>query len=361
MAGGGFTKKLNFLIKTYSCLRFPQNFSDYLPVTEESVRVESSYIARLKNRLKAKSILGRLQVKELKKTYQSLSDEYSREMFLRLILIKLFPGASQIFPRYWSDYLTKTDKYKQLIIDSDCLSIVSAGHDVSYSLFDLRNIGFPIKMYYSLHDTIIDFVLEQYRYKDIVKVADGDVVINGGACYGNTALYLAHLAGERGKVYAFEFMEENLELYQKNMDMNPEIKDRIQLVQRPLGADSSEVLYGYKNGPATTLYQEKNERCDREYRAISIDDFVEDNNIQKIDFIKLDIEGSELRTLHGAKNTIRRFRPKLAICIYHKKEDLWELPAFIKELIPEYNLYVDHFTVKDQESVLFAVTSDKLD
>lgn len=76
----------------------------------------------------------------------------------------------------------------------------------------------------------------------------------------------------------------------------------------------------------------------------------------RVTTIKMDIEGSELEALKGARETIRRDKPKLAICIYHKTEDLWEIPLYIKSLIPEYRFYIRHHGPSGlYDSVLYAV------
>ena len=81
---------------------------------------------------------------------------------------------------------------------------------------------------------------------------------------------------------------------------------------------------------------------------------VRQEGLERVDFIKMDIEGSELEALKGAKNTIKRHKPRLAICIYHKIEDFYTIPKYIKELVPEYKLYVKHHTDREWETVLYA-------
>ncbi len=75
---------------------------------------------------------------------------------------------------------------------------------------------------------------------------------------------------------------------------------------------------------------------------------------EEVTYIKMDIEGSELRALKGAKNTILRCKPKLAICIYHKSYDVIELALYILSLVPEYKLGIRHYAANMCETVLYA-------
>lgn len=75
----------------------------------------------------------------------------------------------------------------------------------------------------------------------------------------------------------------------------------------------------------------------------------------KATFIKMDVEGSELASLEGAKETIRKWHPKLAICIYHKPEDIFEIPNYILELNPDYKLFIRHYSSYLWETVLYAI------
>ena len=75
----------------------------------------------------------------------------------------------------------------------------------------------------------------------------------------------------------------------------------------------------------------------------------------KVTFIKLDIEGSELEALWGAVKIIRRDKPRLAISIYHKPQDYFEIPLYIKELVPEYKLYIRHHKLNKNDTVVYAM------
>lgn len=89
-----------------------------------------------------------------------------------------------------------------------------------------------------------------------------------------------------------------------------------------------------------------------EIPVISIDESLEG---EPASFIKMDIEGAELNALKGAKETIRKYKPKLAICVYHKPLDIVEIPLYIKELVPEYNIYLRHYHYGASETVCYAV------
>lgn len=68
----------------------------------------------------------------------------------------------------------------------------------------------------------------------------------------------------------------------------------------------------------------------------------------------MDIEGAELEALKGAAETIKKNRPRLAICLYHKDEDIVDIPQYVKELVPEYKLYIRHYNVGLIDIVLYA-------
>lgn len=91
--------------------------------------------------------------------------------------------------------------------------------------------------------------------------------------------------------------------------------------------------------------------------TVSIDARKLDDVLQgkKVTFIKMDIEGAELAALRGAEKIIREQRPKLAICVYHKPEDIWEIPSLILSYNPDYRLYLRHYSITEAETVLYAI------
>ena len=75
---------------------------------------------------------------------------------------------------------------------------------------------------------------------------------------------------------------------------------------------------------------------------------------EKPTIIKMDVEGFEFETLKGADTIIRSLKPKLAICIYHKTLDFYEIPLYLKSLVPEYKFKIRQHEPGFCETVLYA-------
>ena len=76
---------------------------------------------------------------------------------------------------------------------------------------------------------------------------------------------------------------------------------------------------------------------------------------ERATFIKMDVEGAELKSLIGAANTIKKYKPRLAISIYHKPSDIYEIPQLLMEYRTDYRFYIRHYTSYIWETVLYAV------
>ena len=82
-----------------------------------------------------------------------------------------------------------------------------------------------------------------------------------------------------------------------------------------------------------------------------------DNCIGKktIDFIKMDIEGGESAAISGAAQTIKKSRPALAICVYHKPDDFWKIPEQVLSISSGYSIYMRHYSEVSDETVMFFI------
>ena len=87
--------------------------------------------------------------------------------------------------------------------------------------------------------------------------------------------------------------------------------------------------------------------------VLSIDDFMKDKEAPT--FIKMDIEGSETEALLGAKKIIKKYKPKLAISVYHNATDLWKIPLLIKSLNNDYKIYLRHYSNEIMDTICYAV------
>ena len=82
-----------------------------------------------------------------------------------------------------------------------------------------------------------------------------------------------------------------------------------------------------------------------------------DNILQgrRVSYISMDIEGAEHNALLGAEETLRRWKPQVAVCAYHRREDLYDLPLLLRSFVPEYRFFLRHYTHDQTETVLYAL------
>jgi FkbM family methyltransferase len=77
-------------------------------------------------------------------------------------------------------------------------------------------------------------------------------------------------------------------------------------------------------------------------------------------YIKFDVEGAEHDAIVGGTKTIRANMPVLAVCLYHKPEDLWDVPLLVRSIRPDYKMYVRRYSDERWETVLYAVPPDRV-
>lgn len=125
--------------------------------------------------------------------------------------------------------------------------------------------------------------------------------------------------------------------------------DQIRLNQAGLSSGSGRMSAKSASGLLQSVALQTS--TEGEIAAVSLDAYLEG---EKVTLIKADVEGMELPLLAGAAQTIRRYRPKLAICVYHYPPDIPEIMAEIRGLVPDYRFSLRHHSPQLMETVLYA-------
>ena len=189
---------------------------------------------------------------------------------------------------------------------------------------------------------LVAFELGQYEDAQ----AD-EVVIDGGAGFGETALVFAQHVGAKGHVVAVELDDDNRALVQRNLALNPRLAERITVASGALwDTAGDEIEYVSMGGMSSVL------GTGSRARTLTIDGL----GLERVDRIKLDVEGAEPHALRGAERTLVRDRPRLAVAAYHRDDDLALLPPLIHEIEPSYRFRLGHFTPGLTETILSART-----
>ncbi|WFN37128.1 FkbM family methyltransferase [Methanomicrobium antiquum] len=196
-----------------------------------------------------------------------------------------------------------------------------------------------------------DFIFNQYFDKKIIKLSEFEKFVDCGGFIGDTTEMFINHVTNFSKIYFYEPQSDNFNKASTYLSSwEKDVFDKI--ILRNVGVGKENALLKIKaNGANSTISSEKG--C--EIEVVSLDNDIK----EPISFIKMDIEGSELDALNGAKRHIIDEKPKLAICVYHKPNDLWEISELILEMNPSYKLYLRQYKLDDgnnpYESVLYAI------
>lgn len=178
----------------------------------------------------------------------------------------------------------------------------------------------------------------QYFSKDIVNLSQDENFVDCGAYIGDTLENFAELTNNNFEnYYAFEMDCNNFKILQEKA--NEIINKGSKIECLPYGVWNEDTILKYGTMSSEDSYSIFNEKETKQVKAVKLDTILDG---KKITFIKMDIEGAEMNALIGAKEIIQTQHPKMAICVYHRIEDLWQIPLFIKNLYPEYRIYLRH-------------------
>jgi len=353
-----------FLIRLFTTMLFSlkNNYKDNYDFQRFGVPLYKTPIKKIKNILGSRyynnlrTMLPYYQ--NLNKIYYLLSDLNSRELYTKVLAYRILGYKKVKLPLNNKEREKKVEYYKKYADYNDFIDVdFIFDRKLRLFKFDLTDImKEPFSIFATeriINNNIYD---KQYKYSNAtasVKPDFGDVVFDCGACYGDTTLFFAHEVGEDGMVYSFEFNKNNLNVMNKNVQLNSILKKRIKIVPKPLSRVPNEEFCFYENGPGSNIKSKQFGAPKLYVYSESIDNFVDKEKI-KVDFIKMDIEGSELDALKGGEITIRKFKPKLAISIYHSMDDFANIPLWIYNLNLGYKFYIGHYSIHSEETILYA-------
>lgn len=196
-----------------------------------------------------------------------------------------------------------------------------------------------------------DYIYKQYFDKNIMKFSENEVFVDCGGFIGDTVSLFIDNVQSFKKIHVYEPDPINYRKATKLLSKNEKDNiDKIQFHNTGVGIENISSKMSLSG-----LGSKISDNGDYDVQIVSLDDDIH----EPITFIKMDIEGFELDALKGARNHILSNKPKLAICVYHKPDDLWEIPEYILSLNPEYKLYLRQYMFNDGENafdtILYAI------
>jgi len=191
-----------------------------------------------------------------------------------------------------------------------------------------------------------------YFRNEYIKFGNDEILIDCGAYIGDTIKLfkkvIKHFNGSVKKIVAFEPHVENFKILRK------EHKEIIAINTGVWDSDTKLTFFSKGTGTVSTFSNEDSIMEEGDNNIISVKSIDNCPECEGVTILKMDIEGSELKALIGAKNTIEKYKPRLAICIYHSDEDMIQIPEWIHENFPEYKLFVRHYLkYRYAETVLY--------
>ncbi|MBN1468110.1 MAG: FkbM family methyltransferase, partial [Fusobacteriaceae bacterium] len=190
---------------------------------------------------------------------------------------------------------------------------------------------------------VYDEASQEYFPNGIIQCTDNEIFVDCGAFHGETVIDFINKYSKYKKIYSYEPEFNN---YNK-AKMNLESYVDVILINKGVFNKNTTISFFSNRGDSSRI----DKLGEGKIEVICLDDDIK----EKVTFIKMDVEGAERKALEGAKKLILKYYPKLAICVYHKADDLRILYGFIKKININYKFYLRHHSQLYYGTVLYAV------
>jgi len=253
---------------------------------------------------------------------------------------------SHISGRYKEWNIISLDKYLQKKHDETIYISSTKYHTEQYE--QLVSAGIRKENIVNIGEMMLK-VWDECQYFDLpeLKIRKGknEVFVDGGCYDGSNSVRFVQWADGNGRIWAFEPDMKNLKRCEDRF--RAEGIGQYELINKGLWSRETQLCFENDSSEGSRFHDGGKTIVP----VASLDETVNG----EVTFIKLDIEGAEYEALLGAKRIISKFMPKLAVSVYHKREDIWELPELILKINPQYKLFLRHYSLDRVETVLYAV------
>jgi FkbM family methyltransferase len=266
----------------------------------------------------------------------TVKDDLLKRGFVDVLLPIDYYGYFETFLG-WKYWLSS----KKYIIDNK-LKIFEARNLLQDNFIFDSIINYRLGKYVDFSLLISDL---QYHPKSIGKWPEPLFFVDAGGFNGDTVEEIVNLGYVIDTVYGFEPDTKNFIDYCETMK-----RLNIRAINFPCGIGEDNEIIPFSNDGFDGNYFGEGEIG---LPVCSLDNVLTSN---PVNLIKMDIEGFEKEALRGANNLLKNNKPCLAISLYHKPEDLWEIPLLIDSICPDtyvYNIFVH--TLNTFDSVLYAI------
>ena len=203
------------------------------------------------------------------------------------------------------------------------------------------------------------------QYLDFLHYDQMKMAIEGGVFDGGTALAFLERMAPGARLIGFEPFREIYDQGRYKSVLEQRFPGAVYLEDSALWNETRELHFqpdttnaSASEGTSRVMDQLSPEEGSKIIKGILLDDYIAEKGIDRIDFLKLDIEGAEIQALEGARQTIIKSRPQMALCIYHKKEHLYQIPLMINDWVKGYRFHLGHYSDTFWETVFYAIPEE---
>ena len=203
----------------------------------------------------------------------------------------------------------------------------------------------------------LDRVFRSVQYFEHIDYGRCRAVINGGVFDGHEIPFLVAKLPANATVHNFDPLGHDFLTDYAASWMAAGSQDFIEHRQALWDCDG-ETTFAAGNDGQFSAHNSSDPGETRAFPCRSIDSFVEQTGLDRVDLIKLDLEGADIQAILGAVKTIRNFRPQLAISIYHRLNEYWEMPIGLFGLCENYDFHLGHYSFERFETILYCIPKE---